>query len=173
MCFASQVIIHLQTKIANNEPERAWRNDIWVWDFSPRMLQIIDVIHTFHMGHPQRTCPENRGIIVCSRLILASSIGTVLISLKLLQNCEILTIIRRFTKSSYWLISRFLTTFIMTFWTQCSYFRDITPCNPLTIQLTWLSRLLSCSAYSTLKMEAICSSETSVDFHRATRRYIP
>jgi hypothetical protein len=33
-------------------------------------------------------------------------------------------------------------------------------------------RLLSCSAYSsTLKMEAICSSETSVDIQRTTRRY--
>jgi hypothetical protein len=33
--------------------------------------------------------------------------------------------------------------------------------------------LVSCSAYLTLKMEAICSSETSVDIPRATRRYIP
>jgi hypothetical protein len=34
--------------------------------------------------------------------------------------------------------------------------------------------LVSCSAYfSTLKMEAIYSSETSVDFQRTTRRYIP
>jgi hypothetical protein len=34
--------------------------------------------------------------------------------------------------------------------------------------------LVSCSAYSsTLKMETICSSETSVDFQRVTRRYIP
>jgi hypothetical protein len=32
--------------------------------------------------------------------------------------------------------------------------------------------LVSCSAYSTLKMETICSSETSVDFQRTTRRYI-
>jgi hypothetical protein len=32
----------------------------------------------------------------------------------------------------------------------------------------------ACSAYSsTLKLEAICSSETSVDFQRTTRRYIP
>jgi hypothetical protein len=32
----------------------------------------------------------------------------------------------------------------------------------------------SCLAYSsTLKMVAICSSETSVDFQRSTRRYIP
>jgi hypothetical protein len=34
--------------------------------------------------------------------------------------------------------------------------------------------LVSCLAYSsTLKMEAICSSETSVDFQRTTWRYIP
>jgi hypothetical protein len=34
--------------------------------------------------------------------------------------------------------------------------------------------LVSCSAYfSTLKMEAVCSSETSVDFQRTTWRYIP
>jgi hypothetical protein len=30
-----------------------------------------------------------------------------------------------------------------------------------------------CSAYSTQKMEPICSSETSVDFQRTARRYIP
>jgi hypothetical protein len=36
------------------------------------------------------------------------------------------------------------------------------------------STLISCSAYSlTQKMEAICSTETSVDFHRTTRRFIP
>jgi hypothetical protein len=34
--------------------------------------------------------------------------------------------------------------------------------------------LASYSTYSlTLKMEAICSSETSVDFQRTTQRYIP
>jgi hypothetical protein len=34
--------------------------------------------------------------------------------------------------------------------------------------------LVSCSASSsTLKMKAICSSETSVDMQRTTRRYIP
>jgi hypothetical protein len=34
--------------------------------------------------------------------------------------------------------------------------------------------LVYCLAYSsTLKMEAICSSETSVYFHRTTRRYMP
>jgi hypothetical protein len=34
--------------------------------------------------------------------------------------------------------------------------------------------MISCLDYSwTLKMEAICSSELSVDFHRTTRRYIP
>jgi hypothetical protein len=35
-------------------------------------------------------------------------------------------------------------------------------------------RLVSCSTYSsTLKMEAICSSETSVETRRTTRRHIP
>jgi hypothetical protein len=34
--------------------------------------------------------------------------------------------------------------------------------------------LVSCAAYSlTLKMEALCSSETLVDFQRTTQRYIP
>jgi hypothetical protein len=34
--------------------------------------------------------------------------------------------------------------------------------------------IISCLAYSsTLKMEAVCSSETSVDLHWTTRRYIP
>jgi hypothetical protein len=33
--------------------------------------------------------------------------------------------------------------------------------------------LVSCSAYLAQKMEVICSSETSVDFQRTTRRYIP
>jgi hypothetical protein len=34
--------------------------------------------------------------------------------------------------------------------------------------------LMSCLAYSlALKMEATCPSETSIDFQRATRRYIP
>jgi hypothetical protein len=37
-----------------------------------------------------------------------------------------------------------------------------------------LSRLVFCLAYSSiLKMEAVCSSETSVEFQRTTRRYIP
>jgi hypothetical protein len=43
----------------------------------------------------------------------------------------------------------------------------ITLCSP---QLAFT--LVSCSAYSsTQKMEAICSSEMSVDFQRTTRRY--
>jgi hypothetical protein len=34
--------------------------------------------------------------------------------------------------------------------------------------------LVPCLAYSsTLKMETICSSETSIDFHRTAWRYIP
>jgi hypothetical protein len=39
---------------------------------------------------------------------------------------------------------------------------------------TSIFMIVSCLAYSsTLKMEARCSSETSVDFQRTTRRYIP
>jgi hypothetical protein len=39
--------------------------------------------------------------------------------------------------------------------------------------VTWFT-LISCLPYSwTLKMEATCSSETSVDFYRSTRRYNP
>jgi hypothetical protein len=65
---------------------------------------------------------------------------------------------------------------------------DITSCSPLKVNQhfgrTWCLhlqallatcfKLVSCSAYSwTLKMEATCSSETSVDFQRTTHRYIP
>jgi hypothetical protein len=80
-------------------------------------------------------------------------------------------------------------------------FCDITPCSPLKVNRRFggtyrlnlqgrrMSRarnqresrykagaftLVSCSTYySTLKMEAIRSSETSVDFQRTTLRYIP
>jgi hypothetical protein len=77
-------------------------------------------------------------------------------------------------------------------------FLDITPCSPLKLNKSFgrtyhlhlqdrrLNRakyqlfllpaftLVSCSAYSsTLKMELIFSSETSVDFQRTTRHYIP
>jgi hypothetical protein len=61
--------------------------------FCPRMLKIINAIHTFHIRHPHRKCPENRGLLTHSRLTVAS-IATAVISLKLLQNCEILTIIQ-------------------------------------------------------------------------------
>jgi hypothetical protein len=70
-----------------------------------------------------------------------------------------------------------------------SIFWDIKPCNSWKINrrfgITCLHlqdrrifsptafTVVSCSAYSsTLKMEAICSSETSVDFQRTTWRYI-
>jgi hypothetical protein len=61
-------------------------------------------------------------------------------------------------------------------------FWDITPCSPFkvnrrfggTCRLAPASRLVSSSAYSsTLKTEATCSSETSVDFQRTIQRYIP
>jgi hypothetical protein len=54
------------------------------------MLRIINVIHMFHMGHNHRMCPENRGLLACSRLTVPSSIATALYSLKLLENCKIL-----------------------------------------------------------------------------------
>jgi hypothetical protein len=53
----------------------------------------------------------------------------------------------------------------------------MTPCSPLKVN--WLSlspafTLVSCSFYSsTMKTEAICTSETSVEFRRTTRRYNP
>jgi hypothetical protein len=58
-------------------------------------------------------------------------------------------------------------------------FWDITPCSPLKFNRRFAETyllglwpaftLVSCSAYSTLKMESICSSEISVDFLRTTR----
>jgi hypothetical protein len=59
-------------------------------------------------------------------------------------------------------------------------FWDVTPCSPLKINRSLGVdkppdfTLVSCSAYfSTLKMEAIFYSETSVDTQLTTRRYIP
>jgi hypothetical protein len=79
-------------------------------------------------------------------------------------------------------------------------FWDITPCSPLKVNrrfgekrrlhlqgrrvsqkinlseallATCLTLLYRLTYSSTVKMEAICSSETSVDFQRTTRRYIP
>jgi hypothetical protein len=53
-------------------------------------------------------------------------------------------------------------------------FWDITPSSPLKVNRSLLATFFhagSFSAYSsTLKMEAICSSRTSVNFQRATRR---
>jgi hypothetical protein len=60
-------------------------------------------------------------------------------------------------------------------------FWDITPCSQLKVNRRFGGPLLATcfhagfllGLFSTLKMEAICSSETSVDFQRTTRRYIP
>jgi hypothetical protein len=42
------------------------------------------------------------------------------------------------------------------------------------MKLTTAFTLVSCSGYSsTLKMETVCSPETSIDFQRTTLRYIP
>jgi hypothetical protein len=65
-----------------------------------------------------------------------------------------------------------------------SVFWDITPCSPFKVNrrfggtaeqadLPPAFPLVSCLAYySTLKMEATCSPETSVDLQRTTRHYI-
>jgi hypothetical protein len=54
-----------------------------------------------------------------------------------------------------------------------SIFWDIKPHSPLKIKPSDFT-LVSCSAYfPTLKMEEKFSSETSVDFQRATLRYVP
>jgi hypothetical protein len=63
---------------------------------------------------------------------------------------------------------------------------DTTPCSSLKVNRRFWGThrallcsppaftMVSCLAYcSALNMGAICSSETSVDFHRTTRRYIP
>jgi hypothetical protein len=70
--------------------------------------------------------------------------------------------------------SEVLTAVVM----ESSIFWDITPCSPLKVRarlcLPPAFTPVSCLAYSsTLKMEAKCSSETSVDFQRTTRSYIP
>jgi hypothetical protein len=48
---------------------------------------------------------------------------------------------------------------------KCTFFWDITP-------YTLCFHAVSSLAYSILKMEAKCYSETSVDFQRTTRRYM-
>jgi hypothetical protein len=60
------------------------------------------------------------------------------------------------------------------------FFCYVTLCNPLKVNrrsralLATCFMLVSCLSYSsTLKMEATCSSETSVEFKLTTRRYIP
>jgi hypothetical protein len=56
-----------------------------------------------------------------------------------------------------------------TYYLKCSIFWNITPCSPLKAELAICS-LVSCSAYSTLKVKATCSSETSVDFQLHNHR---
>jgi hypothetical protein len=60
-------------------------------------------------------------------------------------------------------------TAVVIFW-------HITPCSPIKVNRRFGGTrfiLVSFSAYSTLKMEATCSSETLVDFRWTKRRYIP
>jgi hypothetical protein len=66
-------------------------------------------------GTSSQKVSENRGLMAYSRLIVASSTATAITSLKLLQNCEILTTVKRFTQSCYWLILWFLMIFMVLF----------------------------------------------------------
>jgi hypothetical protein len=52
-----------------------------------------------------------------------------------------------------------------------SVFYDVTPCSPFRKNMSPPSSSLAYS--STLKIEAACSSEMSVEFQRTTRRYVP
>jgi hypothetical protein len=53
--------------------------------------------------------------------------------------------------------------YIKEFWKESIIFWDMTPCSPLVAEPTSL----------TLKMEAIRTSETSVETQQTTRRHIP
>jgi hypothetical protein len=55
---------------------------------------------------------------------------------------------------------------------ESTIFWDITPCSPLSVNRSFGGTYVQL-IFSTLKMEAILSSETSVDTQRTTRRYIP
>jgi hypothetical protein len=92
---------------------------------------------------------------------------------------ENLTVPHLFKKLSFYEIRRFITLKSIIFW-------DITPCSPLsanrrfwgTYRLHLQGRRYNFSKKPAtkqvvLKMEAICSSETSVDTQRTTRHYIP
>jgi hypothetical protein len=58
-----------------------------------------------------------------------------------------------------------------------SIFWDITACSPLKVNRRFCLppsfTLVSCSAHSTLKIEVICSSETSIDLQQTIRRFVP
>jgi hypothetical protein len=57
-------------------------------------------------------------------------------------------------------------------WIYCLHLQDRIDRARYRLDFSPAFTLISCSAYSTLKME-VCSSETSVDFKWATQRYIP
>jgi hypothetical protein len=52
-------------------------------------------------------------------------------------------------------------------------FWDITPCNPLKVGFPPVFTLVSYSAYSTIKIRAMCFFEAPVDSLWTTQRYIP
>jgi hypothetical protein len=81
---------------------------------------------------------------------------------------------------------------VQTVITKSSIFWDMTPCNPLKVNLlfrwtcllhfqgrrishekTHMKHIASRAHSTSLKMEATCSSETSADFQQTTGRYIP
>jgi hypothetical protein len=85
-------------------------------------------------------------------------------------------VVKQITYKDYYLLGY---NAVLSFESQPTFRRNTLPpysgWNKQSKTLAWkqvTSRLVSCPAYSTLKMEAMCSSKTSVDFHWTTRRYI-
>jgi hypothetical protein len=83
-------------------------------------------------------------------------------------------------KTKYWNQSNLLNLFVLLGFEvftavilKSIIFWDMTPCNPLSFK-TYVCLLVFAELISsTLKMEAICSSETSIETQRTTRRHIP
>jgi hypothetical protein len=73
-----------------------------------------------------------------------------------------------------WVLHNFLTSGIIEEYHLLGYNRRFRGTYRLQLCLPPAFTLVSCSAYSsTLNIEAICSSETSADFQRTARHYIP
>jgi hypothetical protein len=99
----------------------------------------------------------------------STSLDPVLCEMNLFHTltAQLFNILPSTLSSTKWSLSMLKST---NFW-------DITPCSPLSVNrqachlpARWfLAELI----FTTLKMEVICCSETSVDTQRTTRRYIP